>query len=1397
MAALDEPAEAANRLINLIPVGLKEAALDSPTSRATIQHYSDQVELIEKWLDEYLKATNRLVTEQITLESITNIFTSCAVLPATISETMLDHDFSLLVMRKYAEGAKEFWSSIINVVKRLPTLVCEPIRQFQMNELKVFKETRRQIEMNQKTYDNLHAKFMGYGKFKEPSSLREEAFQLHEARRAYLRSCMDLFQTTPQFRFKLDKLLVRIFSDQWREMNQARESTAAVMSKNTPDMDRIKGWIREMENSESSFQRELAVARKQLEEEAELNYRPSRELDGYSVSTVPSVTGHTHTTSSTAATLIKSPTRRTFKTGERAGWLFLRTYSGKPSRVVWVKKWAFVRNGVFGWLVHDVKAGGVEESERIGVLLCAVRLAHQEERRFCFELKTNKNTIMLQAETQADLAAWIAAFEAAKTKAVNDPSSSDSLVASLNTPADPAFSISAPPVPEFGTSVLNTTEPFSDDRDNLPVAPLSANRESFDVSRRLTGVDELARDSASRIMSKLELNKRAPASPTVTGPGLPSGGIASLIAASHGSMPVGPSIPMVTRDSPMTSTSTFKLAIRDMPPSSLAPATLANVPTPTGLSKAAVAVSGQRGIRGNVTGKYGIPNGILANTWGSSNSSFVNRFDRSELRVVSDSRPTLQPSPMIGPTLTLKPSSAANRLMPNLESMTGMDLTLPQAYTRSRSSSPTKRHRNTISVEKFSRSDKDAGLPEYPPSYPLQLKTQDAQFRLLFPNVRKEERLTMVFRATWNPSGQQDFPGRAYVTTKEMYFYSNHFGLVLTSGISLSAVDEITAAPGKDCDFLFVHFKQVPLSGGPTRITIKIFLEPLKLTQRRLNYLVKNCQAEQPQQLDEVVKTLIRMESELPKRSSSLDSWEEVDTDASKDVRATSRPRASTTAGEFRAATRIDRGLFTSTADPQATVFKLPAQPVKYVPPGYRRLAVEREYDVSPKALFHVMFGDRSVLWQLLQHEHRARDVQQGPWKQLKNGSDDASRLYREFKFSVHHTKLFGQQRTVEVNDYQTIDVVNDHLCYVVTDRRVPWHLPFNDSYRLISKVVITHVAKTKCKLAIYVRVDWSKEPSFGVVKRSVESRALADLDLDVQDLADLVSDQVRRLGSFSRTKKAIQIFGQVGQAVEVTQTQIDTTALQIELRRVLREQTILTLLLQDSASLVQKMLTTVLDHAVTFTSWLHRTLSANTIILAVLAVSLLYNTWFNVRDGYQWYRERNTAQFLGRLGIRANNVMSRSIYIADIDEGMTANGLLPDRGSSPCYTVFQDEYILGDLDAPLPSLSSGSSASDLAVRAAKRLQRTRQRLGGYRHDLLVAMRVVNSIEREVISSAWEDWVVDERRRCRAIEPVIATNRTHIGGEEQGSTDPSLSRWYQEYCESCKTEYGRLSSSTR
>lgn len=1411
MAQVLQPADEVGRLINLVPVGLKEAALDSPSARASVVHYGEQVELLEKWLDDYMKATNRLVAESATLENVLESFISHSILPTTISESMLDHDYAILAMKKYGDGAKDYWMSMIAVVKRLTVMVVEPIKSFLQNDLRAFKDARRAVEASQKTFDHLQSKYAGLGKSKEASSLREDAFQLHEARKVYIKAMMDFFSLAPQFRFALDRLLVKVFLDQWREMRVSRDNTSATFERNSDEMQRIKGWMNEMEASERMFRRELLAAKKQLEDAAELNTRPSRELEDYSMSTVPQFPSHAHTAS--GPTLQQSPRKIISQTAEKQGWLFLRTYSGKPTRTVWIKKWAFIRNGVFGWLVLGAR-GGVEESERIGVLLCNVRPAPAEERRFCFELKTNKNTIILQAETQSELVEWIGAFEAAKSKALDNADALKNLPGAGNLQSGAAFAISAPPVPEFGTLVLGSTEPSAGGIDEiaaleksntLPIPGAEHLRESsVDLPRRSTALDEGGhRETASRIISKLDLHRKSAAStqisPSPSTPNLPSGGIASLIAASHGSLPVGPSIPMIqnTEVDSAKSRSTFTLALRDMPPSTLAPSTLASVPSPTNLSRAAVVITGERGLS-PAPDKTGIPTSLLANLWGTSNTAVVNRLERVEPKITPEAKLAALPSPALQPSSSppKPPASPSSTGIASHPTISHLDLSGHPPGPRSRTPSPSKRgHRNTISVDRdtFKQFRSDLLVPDFPNYYPLQLKSQDAQFRLLFPNVRRDERLVMVFRATWNPSDQQEFPGRVYVTPRDIYFYSNHLGLVLTTSVPLASIDEATAAPGRDCDFIFLHLSDLGSDGAAQRITIKTFLEPLRLLQRRLNFLIRNSVSDEPAALEEIIKTLLKMESEAGDRSPSLESWEDVSPNTPVDTGGSRyRGRASTIGTELRGPLRVDRALHQNQPGRAESKFKLPAQPVKYVPPGNLRLAVEREFDISAKALFHVMFGDKSALWQLLQHERRAKNLSQGPWLSLGEG-----RLRREFVFDIPVPNVFGQASYTQVRDYQVVDVINEHLCYVVTDKRTPWHLPFRDRQRLVSKIVITHVAKARCKLAVFVKVEWSQAP--WIIDAMIEQQALHDMELESEDLADLVADQVRKLGAHSRTKKAVQIFGQVGHSTETTQLLLETSALNMELKRQPVQRTMTGLLVQTAASAVESAAGIILESIIGFLGWMARSFSANRIILAVLSISMLYNSWHTYRDSLDWWHERRAATYMARLGVSPDAVMGRAVYASDLDQILHQDAHLPLRDSSPCYSVFYDEHDPNKFDATR-RLGAGN-------KGPLQVQHARQRLGMQRHDLLVAGRVVNVIEKELMQAAWEQWLMDEGRKCRVVEGWVLEGSASGSGPASGSgskpnggdansTDTDMTRelkiWYDEYCTSCRDEYTKI-----
>ncbi|KAL8796835.1 MAG: hypothetical protein Q9195_000918 [Heterodermia aff. obscurata] len=1364
--------------INLVPVGLKEAALDSPTFRSSFTHFLEQLELLERWLENYVRSISKLVNEVGTLEALVNVFFSQSAVPLNISEAVIDHDYTLLAMKRYGEGAKEYWITTIASLKKMDANIVEPIRSFLQNESRSFRDTRRYFEQTQKNFDNLQTRYSAQTRSKEASSLREDAFQLHEARKAYLKASMDFSVAAPQLRMALDKMLVKVFSDQWRDM-RARDNIHGSSGKWGTEIERVRGWSYEMELGEKGFRRDLLNARKQIEENTEIAMRPSRELEDYSSTSTavfPLVTG--------------SPGTR----AEKQGWLNLRTVTGKPSRTVWVRRWFFVKNGIFGFLVQGSRSGGVEESERIGVLLCSVRPAVNEERRFCFEVKTKDRTLIVQAETQPELSQWVKAFEIAKQKALEDPASTNSPDLDGPRGQDAAFAITPPSAPELAASGADSGQPQDEGSvsglDRISTLPLPggdmnlASRNSFDVtsSKRQTAEGESGRDHASRIIQKLDLHRKSTSGAQVTGgslmPSSPAGGIASLISASHNVMPIGPGVPPPTPDTPTVRT----LAgpnIRELPTSSLAPSTLVNPPTPTNLSTTAIILAGERGIgMGRIDATGGMPSGIMANVWGSSNWGFVNRLERGELKSPVDTRPPVSATPSPRASPRVRPSASPPKRIFSENNGTPKSLATDASVT----SGTSQAHRKTISLDSDTQK-LGIATQEYPNYYPLQLKTQDAQFRLLFPNVSRDEKVVLVFRATWNLNDQQEFPGRVYVTAREVYFYSHYLGLVLISGVGLSSILEVTSAPGRDCDFLFLHLKDNSTRNGFTRITIKTFLEPLKLLQKRLDFLVRNANTEEPLDLESIMKALIKFEQDDLAKNPDMRGWEGASRDMDYDEDSAHRRSASQrNHRDLRAAVLVDRSLYRNIDEGRdVTKFKLPKQPVIYAPAGMDQAAVERGFDISPKALFHILFGDKSAVWQLLHHERQAQHIKQTPWVQPEQGH-----LRREFEYQIQYSSTFGRSRQATITDYQIIDVYNDHLCYVVTDRKTAWHLPSNQDFLILSKIVITHVAKSKCKLAIFTKVDWVRRRS--ILQSLITNRALRDLQLDALDLADVVAEQVRKIGAQSRTKKAVQIFGAIGQQTEVSEFASSDTPSSVRVRRSMKRITMVGLVVESVGSMLERAVTSLLQWMLAVLKWIWKTFDANSILLGILALSVCTNIFFSSWNTSQWWRERSAGKFMARLGVGPDPIMGRALYIHDLDIAanyMEDPSLDPAGKDSKCRQTFES---ITSLPADFASSSSNKPRS-IDTQSSRRLRRTRQTLGTYRHDLLVAMRVVNSIEREVVQAEYEDWLLGENRKCNLLQEAIAENRTeYTAAQLDGIRD-----WQRGgYCESCGVEQARV-----
>ncbi|CAK7270739.1 SNF1-interacting protein [Sporothrix epigloea] len=1466
-------------------VSLHEAALDSPSFRASAALFSDQVDGIERWLESYAKSTSKLVHDFAGLEDTINNYLTKIVPPLSVVDGVIDADHTLLALKRVSDGSREWWAQVSHALRRVDSVNVEPIRQFLHGELRAFKETRRNLEQTQKTYDTTLARYVSQSKTKEPSALREDAFALFEARRAYLKASMDFFLIAPQLRTGLDKLLTRVSAEFWRDMKRTGD-TAANSATWGEEMDRIRGWAKDIELSEAPLKRELLLLRREISETTLAAIRPSRELEDYSASTVPFLgsrgppPGGTHSSLASGAVI-----------SEKQGWLFLRTVSGKPARVNWIHRWFYCRDGIFGYLVQGPQ--GVLQGDDIGVLLCSAKPAVQEDRRFCFEVKTKSQNLMLQAETQGQLTEWLEVFEVAKRRAFEASVARDNAMVPLGS-IDPAFSITPPCVAEFSARQLDSTQITTMDEtsgngtssgggsggltgsNSGPVLPLSQSgtlpvpgggpdgsligRNSVDVAampprRSITALGqelrreegESGREHATRIIQKFDLHRKGnlgsgageTSSKDSSGLGTFNGGtstanlgqqppgIASLISSSHNLLPDDPS-----STSPLTPQQRVpggrQMVFGEAHYNLLAPTTFTKPPLVTFLSKVAVNASSERVLcRPNHFGS--LSSGILANYWGSqqwgnSSASKGQRFtqelagfDNSEVSIVNTPA-----SPTVG--------------------------------------TPVSAHRKTVSVDAAKLVDTRGGadrptLEAFPPDYPAELRAQHAQFRLLFSSVPLAEKLVLVFNAAWSSASEAGTAnqglvgsGRVYVTPDNMYFYSQSMGLVVAYAVSLDIITEVTAAPGKDCDYIFLHLSQDMNETGFTRITIKTFLEDMELLQARLNLLIDDLQAAEPMGVSDILVTLqsIASEQQHSRKSPSLASWDQLSVSSPLDEHGSPAHLARHAGGSGqrsfsahnsqgshifhgghtgrRITSTGNRGLLghNGVARPLGKL-QLPAHAIVYEPDDMQKKVAERHFEISAKACFHVLFGDKSFIFLKLYFDRQAREIEQGPWTAMEHG-----KRMRHFTFKVEAVDILGRKKEETVTDQQTIDIFSDHVTYVVQHIKTAWHLPHSASFKQVTKIVITHVAKSKCKLAVYVKVDWSKAPAFS--KTLVERQALDDASRDAEELAELATDQVRKLGAHSRTKRAIQVYGNIGQQTKVVQftpANKEGGSKGDKQAGILKPRTLTDMLLETVRSFMESVVTSLVMWAFAGCRSVFRAATAHRLLLTFLVLSMATNLLFSSRETAAWWTERHATSYMRKLGVGPNLMMSKAIHLVDLEAATTTQrqsyrGLHTDDGppeneegettDNLCYQAFLTIVNATSVDAPYEHTDSLSSPANQAT--AKRLRRTRQRLGAFRHDLVVAMRVVNNVEREMVQLEWENWLAGETLRCEQAAAMLAERNlqsknakggarglspaTSIEGEqdeEKTSTRLAwLVRWHEDYCGSCSADLVALES---
>lgn len=415
------------RLIKLISVCLKEAALDSPSFRASTNFFNSQVDHTEHWIEGLIKSLRKYPQQFNDFKEANTVLLNQLV-PDFLKDGLVDQETTASLLETNKTNLCSIYVESMKLLSLNDLELVNLLQDISKVHIKHFKDIRKNFEFFQSKYDSVLLKYSSQSKSKEPSALREDAFQLFELRKSYLSSSLDLTVEMIKLHQYLDKNLLKLSKFLLKDKTIEEEY-----------FEKIEAWSNARDSSTKSLLDDLLYSRKQIENATVLQFTPTRDLNQENVSLI-----------NPSSLLVYNKDidgEHEEHLHEKHGWLFMKTSVGKPARTIWVRRWLFVKNGIFGMFSLSPSKNSVQETDKIGVLLSNIRYAPDEDKRFCFEIKTIDLTLIFQAENLKDLRSWLRVFSAEKQRAIENSEDSEY-----------AFGRYPPMLREFASSLTTTVD---------------------------------------------------------------------------------------------------------------------------------------------------------------------------------------------------------------------------------------------------------------------------------------------------------------------------------------------------------------------------------------------------------------------------------------------------------------------------------------------------------------------------------------------------------------------------------------------------------------------------------------------------------------------------------------------------------------------------------------------------------------------------------------------------------------------------------------------------------------------------------------------------------------------------------------------------------------------------
>ncbi|AMD19561.1 HCL590Cp [Eremothecium sinecaudum] len=406
------------KLMNLSAILLKEASRDSPSFRANVNHYHTQIENIENWI----KTTTETASTQFKdvmsdFRKAANLLSSFTFPPKDLLDNgLIEEQINTpKLISNCQKSIGDLYGSQIESIKSCEEPYVSILLEILTDVVKPYHVSRRNFEYYQSKYDTMLSNYQAINHIEtSPTQIRSDAQELYEYRKSYLESALNLVLVISDSKMKLDSLILSLCDHAYKSLIR----NMAVFDSVKDDMDFQEEWNHERLKIYYDLRDDIDRVSKQINAYTSEKMKPSTDLANYEMKEViPRIVNSSYIAS---------------ERSEKSGWLFMQTTVGNPQRTIWVRRWCFLKKDVFGMHLLSQSKTSVEETDKFGILLLSATIYVSIPRKFCFQVtintpsinppdipsKTGSNSIILQAETHADLEEWLIAFHTAKHNAM-------------------------------------------------------------------------------------------------------------------------------------------------------------------------------------------------------------------------------------------------------------------------------------------------------------------------------------------------------------------------------------------------------------------------------------------------------------------------------------------------------------------------------------------------------------------------------------------------------------------------------------------------------------------------------------------------------------------------------------------------------------------------------------------------------------------------------------------------------------------------------------------------------------------------------------------------------------------------------------------------------------------